>query len=387
MIMKILYHHRVASKDGQYVHIEELTNALKEQGHEIIMVCPKIAETKDFGSEGGIVPFLKKHIPQAAYELMELAYSVYAFVKLAKAVRKHKPDCLYERYNLYMVAGVWLKKVFNISMLSEVNAPLLDERSKYNGIALTGLARWSERYVWSNADYVLPVTQVLADRVAREGVDNKRIKVIPNGINLKRFGSIPDIQDAKVKLGLGDSLVLGFTGFVREWHRLDKVVELLADSSQAQRRHLLLVGDGPARSSVEQRAKELGVSGQVTITGVVGRDKVSEYVSAFDIALQPDVVPYASPLKLFEYLAMGRAIVAPDTPNIREVLEDEYNALLFDPDRFETFIELIRKMCADDSLRQRLAFNAKQTITDRRYTWENNASTVVRLFQALGVKG
>ena len=80
--MKILYHHRIASKDGQFVHLEELSNALISQGHELRFVGPEIVESDDFGSEGGIVPFLKKYMPQVIYEILELGYSIYDFFKL-----------------------------------------------------------------------------------------------------------------------------------------------------------------------------------------------------------------------------------------------------------------------------------------------------------------
>ena len=383
--MKILYHHRIASKDGQYVHVDELTRALKRQGHEIIMVSPTITETDDFGSEGGLVPLLKKYIPQFIYELLELSYAVYAYRKLARAVKTHQPDCLYERYNLYMPAGVWIKRRFRLPMLSEVNAPIFNERSKYHGIALKSLAKWSENYVWRGADKVLPVTRVLAGYVEAAGVLPENIMVIPNGIDEAKFNDIPDIDSAKQKLGLSGKLVLGFTGFMREWHGLERVVDLIAQHSDEDR-HLLLVGDGPARSDIEKRARSLGVSDKVTITGVVSRDHIADYVSTFDIALQPDVVEYASPLKLFEYLALARAIVAPNTANIREVLTHEKNALLFNQEHANGFVDAVERLCQDETLRMRIAHAARNTIAEAGYTWDENARRVAQCFVELGVK-
>ena len=383
--MKILYHHRIASKDGQFVHVEELTEALKRLGHEIIFVGPKVVDNSEFGSEGGMIPLLKKFIPGFAYELMEFGYATLAYVKLWRAVKTHQPDCLYERYSLYMPAGVWIKRQFKLPMILEVNAPLFDERSKYDGIALPRLARWTEEFTWRGADHVAPVTQVLADRVSLAGINSKQLSVIPNGINLDRFGKFPETETAKAKHGLQDRLVLGFTGFVREWHRLDRVIDLLAKAEDGQKRHLLLVGDGPARESLEHHAKSLGVTDQVTITGIIARDKVVDYVAAFDIALQPDVVEYASPLKLFEYMALGRAIVAPDTANIREVLTDQHNALLFKVDDPNAFPAAVENYCNNSRLRQQLGTQARNTISERGFTWDNNAQRVLNLFKTMGV--
>lgn len=386
--MRILYHHRTRSKDGQHVHISELIASLRKLGHEVVVVAPAAMERAEFGADAGAVAVLKRLLPRFAYELMELAYSVIAYLRLRRAVRAHKPDCLYERYNLFLPAGVWLKRNFGLPMLLEVNAPLYEERDTYDGISLRPLALWSERYAWRGADLVLPVTAVLAGMVRAAGVPEERIAVIPNGIDPARFGKdILPTEEAKSRLGLGSSLVLGFTGFVREWHGLDRVVDLVADRVQGACLHLLIVGDGPARESLLAQARRRGVADRVTITGIVDRDRVPEYVAAFDIALQPSVVPYASPLKLFEYLAMGRAIVAPAAPNLMEVLTDGDNAVLFDMAQADGMVRAIERICRDDDLRRRIADGAKRSIVQRGLTWDNNAQRVVALFERLRRRG
>jgi glycosyltransferase involved in cell wall biosynthesis len=329
-----------------------------------------------------VVAWLKRHVPKALYELLELGYSLLAYWRLRRAVKRHRPDCLYERYNLYLPAGVWLSKRCALPMLLEVNAPLFQERSRYGGVGLPRLAAWSEKYCWRGADKVLPVTRVLADMVAAEGVPESRIEVIPNGIDWAKFRELPERDTAKKALGLDGRLVLGFTGFVRDWHGLDRVVDLVA---QLPDRHLLIVGDGPARAAIEARAGTLGVSDRVTVTGVVARDQVADYLAAFDIALQPDVVAYASPLKLFEYLAMGCAIVAPDRPNIREVMGHDRNGWLFDPDDPDGLLTAVEKLCEDEALRRRLGAAARQSIDQQGLTWARNAERVEQLFRDLGV--
>lgn len=381
--MKILYHHRIRSKDGQFVHLDELTRALKQRGHEIIMVGPQIIETEDFGADAGFVALLKKYFPKFLYELLEFSYSILDYRSLVRAYKKHRPDCLYERYNLYFLSGAWLRKKYSIPMLLEVNAPLYDERRKYSGIALDWFARWTERRAWRAADYVLPVTRVLADYVTAAGVPESKIVVIPNGINAQRFGDTPGVDEAKRALGLS-GLVLGFVGFMREWHRLERVVDMIAEHKE-QGWQLLLVGDGPVRQDLQRQARERGVADRVTITGVVDRDHVANYIAAFDIALQPHVVEYASPLKLFEYLALGRAIVAPDTANIKEILTDGENAVLFDVSQAEDFIRAVKCVCQDQALRARVSDGAKATIERLGLTWENNARRVEALFQEKGV--
>ena len=376
--MRILYHHRTASKDGQAVHIEELINALRELGHEVRVVAPEIA-ADDMGAESGWVQKLKAGLPKAIYEILELAYSLVAYVRLARAARDFRPDFIYERYNLFLLTGLMLKHHLGIPLLLEVNAPLAEERGRFGGLGLPGLARWAEGKVWRGANFVLPVTQVLADKVAAYGVPVSRLVVIANGINGAHFANAPGPQAAKAKIGLGGTLVLGFTGFVRDWHGVDCVIRWLASADAPANAILMVVGDGPARGDLERLATDLALNGRVRFTGVVARDRVPEYVASFDVALQPAVVAYASPLKLFEYLALGKAVIAPRLPNIEEILVHDENALLFDGAVSGAMEQALTRLCGDAALRQRLAVAAAATIVDRDLTWLGNARRVVDL--------
>lgn len=382
--MKILYHHRTASKDGQAVHIEEMIHALRACGHDVLVVAPTPARAEGMGGTVSWVQRLRQLLPKAVYELLELAYSVTAYRRLAAAARSFKPDVLYERYNLYLLAGVWLKRRTGIPLLLEVNAPLRDERAEFGGLGLPALADWAETAAWRAADVVLPVTQVLAKRVMSRGVPAGQISVIPNGINEAHFADAPDPEEAKRSLALArGGLVLGFTGFVRDWHGVDRVVRWLAGPDAPTNAVLLVVGDGPARAGLEALAAQLGLADRVRFTGVVDRSDIPRMVAAFDIALQPAVVPYASPLKLFEYLALGKAIVAPRRPNLAEVLDDGQNALLFDDGKPGALESALKRLCDDPALREHLAVGARETITRRRLTWTGNAQRVVALAERL----
>jgi len=385
--VKILYHHRIRSKDGQYVHLEELVGALRAAGHEVLVVGPNAVGDAAFGSDAGLVAWLKRRLPLTLYELAEWLYGFHAYRRLAKAIAAFAPDVLYERYNLYLTAGVKARRRFGLPMLLEVNAPIYAERKRFDGIALDRLARASEAEAWCGADVVLPVTQALADIVRETTGPAQRIEVIPNGINLEHFAEPSGVEQVRRNWKLDDRVVLGFTGFVRDWHGLDRVIAAIAKDGPAHPRVLFVVGDGPARADLEAQAVALGIASRVIFTGVVPREDIPTFVSTFDIALQPAVVPYASPLKLFEYLALGRAIVAPDQSNIREVLDDGVNALLFDPRDPVGLTGAIDRLSGDAALRARIATGAERTIAERGLTWTRNAARVSALFDELRARG
>jgi glycosyltransferase involved in cell wall biosynthesis len=268
-------------------------------------------------------PGLMKRLPAAIYECAEFAYSARGYVRLANLAASEAPDILYERYNLHYFAGAWLARRAGLPFILEVNGPLAE-------------------------DFLEPADP----------------------------GRIRD------RYGLQGKLVLGFSGFVREWHGVDRAVRYLARANRNDL-HLLIVGDGPARGGLEALANELGVAQQVTVTGVVQRDVMPQYVAAFDIALQPAVTAYASPLKLFEYMALGKPVLAPDAANIMEVLHDGENGLMF---RGEGFDVALDALVADEALRQRLGAAARETIERDDYTWAANARRVEEVMERLKVE-
>jgi glycosyltransferase involved in cell wall biosynthesis len=377
--MKILYHHRVGSKDGQLVHIEEIIRALRARGHEVVVVAPSAMNAKEFGADAGFVALLKRILPASFYEFLELGYGVLAFFRLWLVYRRERPDVVYERYNLHLLAGAWLKRLTGVPLLLEVNSPLVMERGQFGHLANRRAAQWAERSTWLAADYVLPVTKVLAGFVEQSGVPANRIRVIQNGVGQEFLRAKSNGASIRRRFGLDGHLVLGFTGFIREWHGLEQVIDFIADQDPEKNIRALLVGDGPAIANLRRRARGRGVEDRVIFAGLVPRDEIIDYVAAFDIALQPQVVPYASPLKLFEYMALGRAIVAPATPNIREVLTDRESALLFDPADQAAFDLALGRLCADRGLRERLGHAARATLEHDGYTWAQNAARIEAL--------
>jgi glycosyltransferase involved in cell wall biosynthesis len=372
--MRILYSHRIQSRDGQGVHLDALVAALRAEGHEVRVVGPAAYEQAGLGEENRLIATVRRLLPKFAAELAELAYSIPAYLRLARAAREFRPDAIYERYNLFYLSGAWLARRLKLPFLVEVNAPLAEERARFGGLALAPLARWSERFVWRRATRVLPVTAVLARHVEAAGVPPTRIAVIPNGIDLDEF---PDPAPAPS----ADPLVLGFVGFVRDWHGLDAVVRGIAAWQGPPALSLLVVGEGPARPGLEALARELGIADRVRFTGLAQRDAVPGHIAGFDVALQPAAVPYASPLKVFEYMAAGRPIVAPDQPNIHEVLRDDETALLFDPATPGALWAAIGRLAADPALRARLGAAARAEVLARDLTWAGNARRVVALLR------
>jgi len=379
--MRILYSHRVQSRDGQSVHIEELVTAFRKEGHEVLVVGPGLYQNARFGGESGVVPLLRRILPNWSAELAEILYNVVAFWRLRQTCRRFSPDFIYERYNLYHLAGALLRRSYRTRLYLEINSPLAEERARFGGLRFRRFAQRLERFTWRSADGVFVVSSVLKQMVAAAGVAEDRITVIPNGVESAAFAARPRPQ---IK---GTPLTVGFIGFIREWHGLGDVIAGLGAEGYDGSIQLVIAGEGPARHSLEAEAAALGIGDQVTFLGLQERANVTDVIRSFDIAVQPRAVAYASPLKLFEYMACGRAIVAPDQPNIREILDDGETALLFKPDEPGAVWGAIKQLADNPELRERLGRAAQQVLKNRDYTWQANAARIIAAARAGTLSG
>jgi len=384
--LRILYHHRIAAADGMRVHVNELVSALRARGHQVLLVGPgeDAPQAAVAGAESRLerlVERVRRSLPGWAYELAELAYNAPAYLRLARAARTFRPDVVYERYNLFLLAGLALRARGGPPVLLEVNAPLAAERAQLGQLTLRGIGRRCEAALWRGADAVLPVTAVLAGHV-RQVRSAGQVHVIPNGADLARRPTSQAVAEARRRLGLPDeALVLGFVGFVRAWHGVGWAVDALPTLPPDT--HLVIVGDGEALPELQARAAALGLTDRVHITGSLPHGEVPAIMQTFDVALQTGAAAYASPLKLFEYMALGRAVIAPDQPNIREVLTDGADALLFAPGDAASFRAALTRLCGDAELRRRLGAAARRTVEERPLTWAHNAARIEALAESL----
>lgn len=386
--MKILYHHRTASRDGQEVHITELVGALRGLGHEVRVVSPSGDDGGGSagamgGNRGGLAR-LRALVPDA---LMPLAARAYEFVFTRRLVREGRAlgaDVLYERHALFNHCGVRAAAKLGVPLLLEVNSPLAREEEALARLEDAEAVRRDEVATIARADAVFAVTGVLKRILVEDGVPADRVHVVQNGVDPARFFA-PRDPDAKRAFGVAGKLVLGFIGFPRPWHGLDRVVRVLAQarSSELANAVLLIGGEGPAIAPLLELARGLGVADRIVVHGVVDRGDVPRFLDAFDVALQPKATPYASPLKLFEYLARGCAVVAPAQANITEVVADGDGAALFAEDDDVDFARVLLRVCGDEALRARLAARGPELIRERGLTWPGNAAKVVAVARDL----
>ena len=404
--LRILYHHRIRADDGQAVHVRELIWALRRAGHTVreVALVPKAGDgtgpdpaalpaaaaagdragagPEAGDQEGGRSLWQRVSLPRIAVECMEIVYSRTGCRMLTKAARDFRPDVIYERHALHCTAGLWAARRLGIPRLLEVNSPMVREMAALGKLRFPRQARRAERDSVCQADKVLPVTQVLADiLVAETGVARARLAVVGNGAQPDRYGAEVFTAGKRRREALGipaGATVLGFVGYARPWHRLDLVLEELAGAGR-ERMHLLLVGDGPAMAPTLARARDLGVAARCHPVGAVPPGDVPPWTCAMDAALIPAINDYASPLKLFDSLAAGVLTIAPDQPNLREVIQHGETGWLFAPGDRASLGAAVDLLARDGERARAIGQAGRAALLAEGWTWDGNAARVAAL--------
>ena len=295
---------------------------------------------------------------------------------------------VYQRYTLHGYAAVVLARAHRVPLVTEYNGSEVWV-ARHWGQPLTHetLAIRIEQLNLRAADLVSVVSAPLAREVEALGVDPARVLVNPNGVDIERYHPNVDGAAVRTRLGLGDATVIGFIGTFGPWHGAEVLAEaavLMFQSHPDWRTtvRVLFIGDGVGLPRVKTIVEEGGITDCCVFTGLVAQERGAEYLAACDILASPHVPNadgsafFGSPTKLFEYMAMGRGIVASDLDQIGEVLDDGRTALLVRPGDPHALAAAVSRLVTDATLRASLGAAARRAAVER-HTWRAHVARTV----------
>lgn len=298
-------------------------------------------------------------------------------------------DICHEHNSVLSIGAALACWRLNIPYIITVDAdPILE--LDVQGLPLQGMqswmAHWQARQTYRIARRVLCLSEATRRRLVEYWhVPEEKIVVLPLAADTELFGRRYDASEARRSLGFGDEPVVGFVGSFQLWHGLENLVESFVDVRQhVPHARLLLIGDGPARQTIEERAHTWHVHDAITITGRVNYHDIPRYLAAVDVAVAPyprlKYEMWFSPLKLYEYMAAGKAIVASRCGQIPDVIQDGHTGLLVEPGDVADLARALRQAIADSDLRQRLGANARRQ-AETRHSWAHVAEKLKEIYR------
>lgn len=290
-------------------------------------------------------------------------------------------DLLYERHWLLSTGGLMASRRLGIPLILEVNGDVFEEYT-HLGIELSR-AQWLvlrllNRLLFQRCDHVIAVSEPLRQRlIGQWSLPPEKVTTVHNGARVELFAN--GRGNATIG-GQREVPTLAFVGTFKPWHGLDLLLDAFGMVAPRHRElRLLLVGDGPLRGEMEARTEELGLSARVTFTGKVPQEEAASLLRSADLAVvNPRMTPAASaqsPLKLFEYMAAGKPIIAPAMPNIQAILTHGVNGYLVAPDDAEALAAGIEACLLNRELCLEMGKRAQaEALAD--YSWGKTVSKI-----------
>lgn len=296
------------------------------------------------------------------------------------------PDFIYQRYARFSWAGVVAANRTKRPLFLEYNGSEVWVGRYWDRVGRLELLERYERLNLDAAARIFVVSDVERRNLEARGVAAEKIVVNPNGVDVERFRPGVGGVEARRELAIrDDEVVAGFVGTFGPWHGVEKLAEAIKLIPMGR---FLLVGSGSLQVEVQKRLEAEVAGGRVIFTGAVGHERVPSLLDACDILVAPHVPLadgsefFGSPTKIFEYMAMGKGIVASRLGQIGEVLVDGETALLVEPGNVEELRVAIVRLIDDEGMRRSLGGKARQT-AEREYTWAHNAQRVLDAYKSL----
>ena len=385
--MNILYSFRTRGVGAESVHISGISDALEKLGHPVDFESPtgmdprKQAGTNPYSNnKGSILHRLANRLPGILFEFAEIAYNWHAGKRVRQRLKQKKYGLIYERHAFFLTITSYIAYKANIPYVIEVNELVGDERVRKQPL-LTPIAKWCDRQTFLRASRIVVVSPHLKRKIIEEHhIPEDKILVHPNAVCASLLEEKPDPGPFIEKYNLEGKLNIGFVGWFVEWHRLDlllKAISELVKDNNGLKPNLLLIGDGPLKGELLSLAGKLGIQEHLTYTGAMDHTEIPAIIRAIDIAVIPHSNEFRSPIKLFEYMAQARPVVAPSSEPIRSVVTHKINAMLFPPLDQDAFTCSLRELSLNPDLRKKLGEKARDTVLEK-HTWNHNASHLLK---------
>ena len=365
---------------GYVAHIVGVVEAFQRLGSAVVIGAYDLVPHLD---NHKVRYYLFKENTFPLPKIRELLRQWHLANQIIQAVSEESPDFLYVRWT----PSLFFKRVRaahpNLPIVLECNTPLTmhTDRSRPH-LLHRWLARTVDQGYVDSATLISVVSTETKKILLRQhrSLDPLRVVVNPNGVNADRFRYVESDVRKRYHIPL-DAVVLGWAGNFQPWHRIDLLIEAF-QALNLDNVYLMIMGTGSIEiehSLHSQAAKSR--SEHIIFTDAVPFAEMPAHLSACDILVSPSGPTFenkhhGSPTKLFEYMAVGRAVVASRIGQACQVIDDGQNGLLFEPDSMRDLEGALRVLVGDRALRERLGQSARSEV-EKKHSWEFNVQRIL----------
>jgi len=367
----------VFGRKGCSIHVQEVVRAMTRLGCDVDLFATRFDADPPVDLRNVQLHKLPQ-LPQGELSEREWA-AIEANKDLQASLKCAGPfDLVYERYSLWSFAGMEMARSARISGILEVNAPLIEEQATYRGLQDRAAAEGVAHHVFFNASNIVAVSDQVADYLGEFDSLSRKIAVIPNGVDVQRFSP----SRRPTSPSPPGVTTIGFVGTLKPWHGVDVLIAAAEQLIRQERSiRLLIVGDGPEATALLQDVQSRQLDSVVEFTGSVAPDDIPALLTSMDIAIAPYPPRpnfYFSPLKIVEYMASGRAIIASRIGQMMDILDNGVTAMHCQPGDVAQLASIIDQLIDNPTKRQQLGREARLAAV-RRHSWDSVVRRILHL--------
>ena len=327
----------------------------------------------------GLKQVLPAFLTNALRDVYEIFYDWRLYHKIAPTVRDLHPDVILQKHARYGQVGIRLGRRYGLPVFLDDITPVW-EGERYGNRSLKLIARATRKKVFSRASGLIAVSPEMERQLLSEGVSAERIHFVPNGVDCALFDPDGTAMQIRRRYGLEGKLVVGYVGAFAGWHKVDLLLEAAPAVLEAvPEAHFLMVGDGSS-DEFKRATHALGLSEHFTFPGGVAHSEVPLYLNAMDMTVLPGTLQYMSPMKIYEYMAMGKPVVAPSGNLITEaVVTPNETGLLFESGNKDSLAKVIVLLLKEHELRQQMGGKARKLVQEN-FTWFHQVQNLIEAF-------
>jgi glycosyltransferase involved in cell wall biosynthesis len=374
----------VSQHAGHVIRANALLDALATYNHQIIRIeaaTEQSTKTAVAIYRNVIKKLLPRPIAMRMRDAARVANSKRYALRLIETIERTHPDVIMETHIAFSLAGKIASEQTGVPLVIDDVAPAWEEAQQY-GVGLNQTADSIYKQVTTTARLLIAVSPAIRDYLREQGLPKDRIVLVPNGIDASLFTASGDPQNLRARYNIpGNVNLIVFVGSFQPYHRVDLLIRAFAQVQSAVQCHLLLVGEGARMAECKALAEKLNLGNAVTFTGAVDYSQVGAYIAAADIAVLPGNLDYGNSMKIYEYLALGRPIVAPDQPTVTDMVTHNQTAYLFKREDVSSMTEALLTLIRDPLLVQRLSAEAGKLAAE--CTWEKRAAVLSNALETL----
>jgi glycosyltransferase involved in cell wall biosynthesis len=377
--MKGLYiHSTMFGNTGPSIHGKEFIRAMNQLGVELDIFPPVIRPYYYFQRVRDSKRLNRLKNWRQALSLIEPYIAILLDTKKWINFLRGNYDFVIVRntdFSIHLLNNIMIPK--NLPLILEINSFMGIEllAKDIKGASYSANLQQREISLIKRADAIFVVSENLKSNLLEKEIPERKITVIPNGVDPEAFH--PNISGERIrhKYGLNHKIVVGFLGEVRKTHDMETLLKGFSMASSIMEGLFLLIV-GPFKSFFDQIVHKEGIQSKVLVTGSIDHSVVPEYLAAFDIAVSPIKALYFSPIKNYEYMAMGKAIIATDLDSTTTMLKNA--GILIKPGSVEEMYNAIVKLAQNEDLRKEMGKQARKIVMEN-FTWKHNARNVLKL--------